>query len=161
MAKSMIRRTKYDGVLMAWDGDEIIRRAKELEKMSSISIGLAVEAQAKLLAPVDTGRLRGSIMLAAYGGQYRTSPQGNGSEATDQIADPSEPGEVHVGTAVEYAPYVEYGTMNSFAQPFLRPALDIVKGRVPAMVERDAKKEFAEYMNPRDTFSQVSYGDSE
>lgn len=62
-----------------------------------------VEAAAIRGCPVDTGRLRSSI-----GRQV----------AVDQL------GLVGiVGTDVEYAPYVEYGTSRSPAQPFLRPAL--------------------------------------
>ncbi len=32
--------------------------------------------------------------------------------------------EATIGTPVEYAPYVEYGTSRMAAQPYLRPALD-------------------------------------
>lgn len=57
-------------------------------------------------APVDTGRLRQSIGLQKRGeGHYR------------------------VGTNVEYAPYVEYGTRRMAAQPFMRPALERNRGR--------------------------------
>jgi HK97 gp10 family phage protein len=62
--------------------------------------GLIVEGQAKLNAPVDSGNLRSSI--------------------TTEVKDE----EVIVGTNVEYAPYVEYGTKRMRAQPYLRPALD-------------------------------------
>lgn len=70
---------------------------------------MRVEAQAKANASgrpgprVRTGRLRGSITwrLRQDGGQL--------------VAD--------VGTAVEYAPYVELGTRRARAYPFLRPAL--------------------------------------
>lgn len=63
-------------------------------------IGLAAEGYAKRACPVDTGNLRNSITHAV------------------------EPGEdaVYVGTDVEYAPYVEMGTVRTAAQPFLRPA---------------------------------------
>lgn len=61
---------------------------------------LAVEADAKRNAPVRTGNLRASI--------------------TTNIISPYE-GEV--GTNVEYAPYLEYGTIHIAARPFLYPAL--------------------------------------
>lgn len=99
--------------------NEAIKRALE-------DIGLTAERYAKELAPVDTGRLRNSISHQV--------------EGNDTVA---------IGTNVEYAPYLEFGT-GKFAenggratpwryqddkgnwhttsgqkpQPFLRPAID-------------------------------------
>lgn len=64
--------------------------------------GLQAEGYAKLLCPVDTGNLRNSITNAL-----------DGSGKT-----------VYVGTNVEYAPYVEYGTYRTRAQPYLKPAFE-------------------------------------
>ena len=61
---------------------------------------LTLEKNAKQNCPVDTGKLRASI----------TTEVGNL--------------EAEVGTNVEYAPYVEFGTSKQSAQPFMRPALD-------------------------------------
>lgn len=66
---------------------------------------LALEAQAVRnralrLAPVDTGRLRQSVSV------QQTVPL-----------------VFRVGTNVEYAPHVEFGTRKMRARPFLRPAL--------------------------------------
>lgn len=61
-------------------------------------IGLTAEKYAKEITPVDTGRLRNSITHNVDGN------------------------EVYVGSNVEYAPHVEYGTIKQKAQPFLRPA---------------------------------------
>ena len=69
-----------------------------------------VQADAKHLAPVDTGTLRSSIVREVKG----------------NIA--------IVGTNVEYAPYVEYGTKRSRAQPFLRPAIDRNRRRIIRMM---------------------------
>lgn len=65
-------------------------------------MGLQCENYTKLLCPVDTGRLRNS-----YTHDVRT-----GEEA------------VYIGTNVEYAPYVEYGTSRMDAQPHLKPAVE-------------------------------------
>lgn len=76
--------------------DDAIRRA--LEK-----IGLTAEAYAKLKCPVDTGRLRNSI--------------------THVVVDSAGVGLiVYIGTNVEYAAYVELGTVSTRPQPYLRPA---------------------------------------
>lgn len=68
-------------------------KARALEK-----IGLAAEGYAKRLCPVDTGNLRNSI-----------------THDTDDEA-------AYIGTNVEYAVYVEMGTVNTPAQPYLKPA---------------------------------------
>lgn len=60
-----------------------------------------IEKDAKRDCPVDTGRLRGSIttnIISTYSGE--------------------------VGTNVEYAEYVEYGTRYQSAQPYFEPAVD-------------------------------------
>lgn len=62
-------------------------------------VGLMAERNAKIACPVDTGRLRGSI-----------------SHTHDKNT-------AYVGTNVEYAPYVEMGTVNTKAQPYLKPAI--------------------------------------
>ena len=64
------------------------------------AIGMQAENYAKLLCPVDTGNLRNSI----------THQQEN--ENTEVI-----------GSAVEYAAYVEMGTRKTKAQPYLEPAV--------------------------------------
>lgn len=63
-----------------------------------------VRTEAVQNCPVDTGRLRQSI------GVQQVNPD-----------------HYRVGTNVEYAPYVEFGTRHQAAQPFLRPALEKVK----------------------------------
>lgn len=61
---------------------------------------LAIQRDSKKDCPVDTGRLRGSIVT-------KTSHL----EGT-------------VGSNLEYAPYIEYGTHKVAARPFLRPAYE-------------------------------------
>ena len=62
--------------------------------------GLLVERSAKQIVPVDTGRLRASISTRVI------------------------PGNAEVGTRVEYARFVEFGTEKQKAQPYLKPALE-------------------------------------
>lgn len=60
-----------------------------------------IERDAKKSCPVDTGRLRGSIttnIISTYSGE--------------------------VGTNVEYAGWVEYGTRYQSAQPYFEPAVE-------------------------------------
>ena len=71
---------------------------------------LEVEAEAKRIVPVDTGRLKNSLS----------------SEQIDKLS-------YRVGSGVVYAPFVEFGTRNMRSQPFLRPAADKVRARLPMM----------------------------
>lgn len=73
--------------------------AKDLQRRA-----LQVDAAAKRLCPVDTGRLRSSI--------------------TSEIGQDGQGLVAAIGTNVEYAPYIELGTSRMAAQPFLLPALE-------------------------------------
>lgn len=64
--------------------------------------GEQVTAQAKALAPVDSGQLRNSISY--------------GQDGDDVI----------VSASAEHAVYQEFGTRNMSAQPFFRPAIEII-----------------------------------
>lgn len=75
-------------------------------KLGLYTGALFVEGSAIRVAPVDTGRLRGSIT-------HRI----NNYEAL-------------IGTRVEYAPYVELGTPRMAAQPYLEPALSNNTGKI-------------------------------
>lgn len=44
-----------------------------------------------------------------------------------------------VGTNVEYAPYVEFGTVKMTAQPYLRPAFDATKLKIMAKFGKGLK----------------------
>ncbi len=78
-------------------------------------IGLTAEGYAKKKCPVDTGRLRNSISHAA-------------KEQT-----------VYIGTNVEYAVYVEMGTVNTKPQPYLKPAVIEHASTYKAIAERNLK----------------------
>lgn len=65
-----------------------------------------IEADAKALAPVDTGALRSSISTTITG-------DGRGGSMTAEI-----------GPTVEYGIYQEYGTSEQPGQPYMGPAYD-------------------------------------
>jgi HK97 gp10 family phage protein len=68
-----------------------------------VRVGLQVQNYARELCPVDTGRLRASIQMDS--GRDGVGPW------------------VSIGTNVEYAPYVEFGTRYMSPQPYMRPAV--------------------------------------
>ena len=75
--------------------EEQLARAAEI-------IGGMAESHAKEACPVDTGNLRNSITHA-------TEDSGH---------------TVVIGSDVEYAPYVELGTVKMSPRPYLRPAIE-------------------------------------
>lgn len=81
---------------------EIKDAARDAVERALEAVGLQAEGYAKMLCPVDTGNLRNSIT-------HTTEP-------SDRSA--------YIGTNVEYAPYVEYGTSRTKARPFLQPAAE-------------------------------------
>ncbi len=78
-----------------------------------------VTAQAKALAPVDLGELKGSLM-------WKSSTAAGGNSGGASLTETVSGSSAIVGTAVEHGIYQEYGTRYMAAQPYLRPAVDIV-----------------------------------
>lgn len=77
-------------------------KKKVNEELKRIAIQTVREAKDR--APVDTGRLRASIT-------FEDEMRSNGFLR------------LVVGSNVDYAPFVEFGTERQAAQPYLRPAL--------------------------------------
>lgn len=97
---------------IAFDADafmaSLVAAVKTLEVTTTAqlwALALRIQNNARILAPVDTGRLRASIMAT------------KGSDGLGPF--------VEIGTNVEYAAYVEFGTRYMAAQPYLRPAIAI------------------------------------
>ena len=95
----------------------IIRNNKAMDVVKSVKntmpnlmtiIALDILGEAVDRCPIDTGRLINSLNYEA--------------DAKHAI----------IGTNVEYAPYVEFGTKNMDAQPYLRPAFDSTKKKLLA-----------------------------
>lgn len=83
------------------DNTKLIKNATDQQIDAALeAIGLKVEGYAKLICPVDTGRLRNSITHVV-----------KTNEKT-----------VYIGTNVEYAAAVECGTSRQRPQPYLKPA---------------------------------------
>ena len=91
---------------MEWYGADVIRSVNSAKKGALTMAAIVVNMDATMLAPVDTGNLRDSI--------------------THEVDEE----EARVGTNVDYAPHLEYGTVNMAAQSFLRPALDRNKAQI-------------------------------
>lgn len=106
--------------------DRKVARALEI-------IGAKAEGYAKNLCAVDTGLLRNSITHTRSDGtaaisDYKADKEKNGERGEGSYSGRVPFGNekaVYIGTNVEYAPYVEYGTSQSKKgpQPFIRPAV--------------------------------------
>lgn len=78
--------------------------------------GQVMQANAKVLTPVDTGNLRSSIETVAY------------VEDARPVAE--------VGPTADYAPYVELGTNRQRAQPYMAPAWDKLQPRLDKLYKK-------------------------
>ena len=88
---------------------ELRTLADGLEQRADAAVrktGLDVEADAKILAPVDTGNLRNSITTTISGGGMTAE----------------------IGPAAAYGIYVEMGTRRMRPQPYMLPALQSQQG---------------------------------
>jgi HK97 gp10 family phage protein len=160
----------------AWHGEEVKVQGHKVVNKSIWEVGLIVEGQAKELCPVDYGYLKASINTQSRDqgtelGQvvsrkveskvqtigkktkledlHEASHQSffeNMPEHFQKIQKPNGLEEVLVGTAVEYAPYICFGTSKMSAQPFLRPALALAQGKVLTIVQVNGKLQFKEYL---------------
>ena len=86
---------------------------------------MEIASIARQLCPVDTGDLHDSIAIESYAGRFAGAAKA-------------------VVAGMHYAPFVEFGTSESLAQPFLRPAFDLVaprlKRRMAYIFRLDAKQ---------------------
>jgi HK97 gp10 family phage protein len=89
--------------------DPTLAIAGALQKVIEMA-AMNIEAEAKQLAPVDTGNLRASIGASSEG-----------------------PLSWVVRASAHYAVYVEMGTRYMAAQPFMRPAVERARARLSAM----------------------------
>lgn len=104
--------------------DEIKKQTDQAIMKALKTIGLKAEGYAKISlteqGAVDTGRLRNSV--------------------THQV-DMSE-NAVYVGTNVEYAPYIEFGTYGGKgmkARPYIRPSIERHIDEYRAIIEKELK----------------------
>lgn len=96
------------------NNDAITEGTKEAAILQACII---LTAEAKIHAPVDTGLLRNSIM-------WKYKDNEGGHEDGEKLKG-YDKNNGYVGTNVEYAPYVEFGTRYQRAQPFMTLAGNI------------------------------------
>lgn len=93
------------------------RRLMEAIKRGIVKAMFDMERHAKRLCPVDTGRLRSSIMVEMNGNTITLS--GN----------------------TDYASYIEWGTYKMRPQPFIRPAIHMgIRKFLPERIRSEVAK---------------------
>lgn len=139
-----------------WDGREVKMQGKKIMGKTVYETALWIENQAKLLCPVRYGWLRASINTqtrdqgtkvespAKY--SKEKMPEKYNVEPFEEVSKPEEDMVAHIGTTVDYGPYMEYGTKLTDAQPFLRPAFDLAMGKSLTLLELNGKTYFKDYL---------------
>lgn len=91
--------------------DGLLKSTDIIEKEVLNKLGSIVKRNARMYVPVDTGALKGSI---------------------DMVVDDDT---AIIGSPLEYAPCVEYGTSRQSARPYLLPALKDAENAVATVVK--------------------------
>lgn len=139
-----------------WDGNIIKIKGKEVVNKSAYETGLIIEGNAKELAARKYGYMAASINTQSINdGTELESPNkyareeipiNHRVETFRKIEKPDNENETLVGTAVDYSPHKEFGTIKMDADPFLRPALEMAKGEELEIVKINGKKYFKDYL---------------
>lgn len=98
------------------------------------TVAFAIERQAKINAPVDTGALRASI-YTRISGQDTPPPGVPGGAGRAELPNPAKH-TAHIGPSVNYGIFVELGASGRAAQPFLTNAVRNVEAQVIANAAR-------------------------
>lgn len=128
-----------------WNGPQVKVLGEQALEKSLLKLAIGIQGQAVLLAPVNKGRLRGSIFIKSKNFN-KGNDYSNKALSEDIIEDVTEPLTYHIGTNVSYAVYQEYGSIKNKAQPFLRPAFDIYNSKSLEIIQSEGRSVFKEYL---------------
>lgn len=106
---------------LEWYGDRVKKSFHAAALNSAQKLLLIAEGEAKKKCPIDTGRLRASI--------------------THAVTDVKEDVIVgQIGTNVDYAAFVEFGTSKTRPHPYIRPGIDKAKSKMDEVFQSEFKK---------------------
>ncbi len=97
--------------------NNIIKHSEDIAEQVVSEVGSLIKTNARHYVPVDTGDLKASIDLVI-------------ESSTEAI----------VGSALDYAPHVEFGTLNQSAQPYLYPAKNDAEAAADRIMKRVVRK---------------------
>lgn len=127
--------------------DEVLDELDEKIEIALEEIGLEAEKYAKMKCPVDTGLLHNSITHALDGqepaiSEYQDNPKKQSGSYSGAVPNESKGKRtVYIGTNVEYAQDVEFGTSKQKPQPYLKPAVTNHVGKYKKIVESTLKED--------------------
>jgi len=101
------------------------KAAGKARTQSNLGIGASIASQAKLLAPVEFGQLRNSISATSLKKTVLLNNR-SGDKAEELSKSGLKNDEVYAGSNSDHAIFQEYGTRFMSAQPFMRPAKEVV-----------------------------------
>ena len=134
---------------MANNSFVIVETIRNISKMVNVGtekgiLALAITgvSQAKALAPVDNGQLRNSLQYVTGTGLSGGLNDSPGDKAPSKLIEQVRRFEAAIGSNVEYAPYVEFGTRYQAPQVYLRASLAILRGDAPKLVKAKMDYEF-------------------
>lgn len=107
--------------------DEIRKEIEERKKRALTEAAIQLEGKIAIRTPVDTGHLRASISHIA--------PLGKSEDGGDRLSGIAPDDAAYVGTNVEYAAYVEYGTRYQKAQPYMRAGFAAAKSDIDRIIK--------------------------
>lgn len=109
------------GARIGKDNSRAMIAAARAAMVRGVEIGARlIENEAKARVPVRTGTLRRSI---------NTEVREQGNRVIAQV-----------GPNTEYAAFIEFGTSRMAAQPYMRPALDLMRAQAIAAVLLEIRK---------------------
>jgi len=130
---------------IVWNGNKVKVQGEKIHYKSVFEAGVSIQGQAVALAPRDTSRLAGSIIVKTKDDENLNRFSGN-AKTEDIISNPIEENVAHVGTNLSYSVYQEFGTRKMIAQPFLRPAFDLAQGKTLSIFEKNGKLYLGDYL---------------
>lgn len=126
---------------------EIVKELDQATKRALTAVGMqaVTDIISKGDFPVDTGLLRNSITFAVSGespaiSSYSASKGGKSGEYNGTAPDDKVPA-VYIGTNVEYAKYVQYGTSKMAPRDFMYAPLKANIGHYKEILNKYIKQE--------------------
>lgn len=104
-----------------------------------------IQADAMRGAPVDTGFLKNSIYVVTEGSSnyeratIRAGKKSGGAEMLPEVDPPPDKMTAYIAVGADYGVYVEFGTVNMAAQPYLTPAAEWVRPQFIAALKEIEK----------------------